>query len=131
MSPRHLFRASRLVTPVLFLALPAFGCGDGGVGKTHPVSGKVTVNGQPLVVKSAVVLFKPNAAKGNTSSFEPTGTVDSSGNYTLYTKTKRGAPPGWYKVLVTAVADPTPPTGKGALTKRPVPKSLVPAKYGQ
>src|SRR5262245_1420068 len=130
MSLRNLPRPSCLVATTLVLALLPSGCGDGGVGKTYRVSGTVTINGKPLVAKSAVVLFKPNAARSNTSSFEPTATVDSSGNYTLYTKTKRGAPPGWYKVTVTAVVDSTDPP-KGALTKRPLPRSLVPAKYGQ
>ena len=106
-------------------------CGDAGVGKTFPVSGRVTLNGQTFIAKSAVVQFIPNAAKGNNTRFEPTANVDSSGNYALFTKTKKGAPLGWYKVVVTAVeGDSSPASAKKPLTQRPLPKSLVPAKYG-
>src|SRR4051812_9573839 len=103
MSPRTVPRAAAVLPAlVLILALVAPGCGDEGVGKTYPVRGKVTLDGQPLVSKTAVVLFKPDAAKGNTTPFEPAASVDSAGGYTLHTKKQRGAPPGWYKVIVTA-----------------------------
>src|SRR5262245_1586382 len=125
-------RAARLMLAVaLLLGLLSAGCGDGEVGKTYPVRGKVTLNGQPLVAKSAVINFKPLAARGNTTPFEPSANVDSSGNFILYTRSQRGAPPGWYKILVTAVDANSPPTlPKGPLTHRPAPKSLVPARYG-
>ena len=133
MSLRNLSRAVRsLLAAALLLALAASGCGDAGVGKTYRVSGKVTLEGQPLVAKTATVVFKPNAAKGNTSPFEPAASVDSSGDYTLYTKTQRGAPPGWYKVIVTATGtESAPPASKKPLRERPLPQSLVPGKYGQ
>jgi hypothetical protein len=106
------------------------GCGDkSGVGLTYPVRGKVTLNGQPLSVESAIVLFKPDTSKGNTSPFEPTGVVDKDGNYAVKTQGKRGAPPGWYRVIVTAtdsIAEPAKDPKKG----HPHPRSLVPAKYG-
>src|SRR5262249_60393527 len=84
----------------LFLvAVLAFGCGDAtGVGKTVPVAGTVTLDGKPLTAASTVILFKPDAARRNTSPFEPVGTVDDQGNYTLVTQGKRGAPRGWCKV---------------------------------
>jgi hypothetical protein len=116
----------------LFLgALLASGCGDAsGVGRTLPVAGMVTLDGKPLTAGSTVILFKPDAGRGNTSPFEPVGTVDDQGNYTLATKGKRGAPPGWYKVVVTATelrAGGRDPHGH----IRPAPRSLVPARYGQ
>src|SRR5262249_31855050 len=117
-----------VLTALTFL-FSATGCGD-GVGKTHPVSGKVTIHGTRLKGKSATVMFVPDRAKGNDSTLEPGGTIDSSGNYVLYTKGQRGAPPGWYKIVVTAVAE-DPPTATGPLTKRPAPKSIVPSRYGQ
>ena len=40
---------------------------------------------EPLSADSAVVLFKPDASKGNTSPFEPVGNVDQKGNYALAT----------------------------------------------
>ena len=129
----NLPRAARfVVAPMLFVALMAVGCSDAGVGKTYPVSGKVSLNGQPLLAKSAIVAFKPNAAKGNTTPYEPAANVDASGNYTLSTKTQRGAPPGWYKVIVTAIEPDSPSaSSKKPLKQRPVPKSLVAGKYGQ
>jgi hypothetical protein len=64
----------------LLLAIPALGCGDAsGVGRTVPVSGKVILQDEPLTAKTTIVLFKPDASKGNTSPFEPTGTVDAEG----------------------------------------------------
>jgi hypothetical protein len=131
MIPRILSRVAPLLPAlVLPLALLASGCGDGGVGKTYRVNGKVTLNGELLVSKTAVVLFKPDTAKGNTTSFDPAGSLDSSGNYTLYTKTQRGAPPGWYKVIVTATESASPPVSKQPRRERPLPISLIPAKYG-
>jgi hypothetical protein len=120
-----------VVVPLLFVALSAAGCADAGVGKTYPVSGKVTLNGQPLIAKSAIVHFKPNADRGNTTPHEPAAMIDANGNYTLYTKDRRGAPPGWYKVSVTAIEEgPPAAASQKPLTDRPLPKSLVPARYG-
>jgi hypothetical protein len=106
------------------------GCGDdSGVGPTIPVVGKVTIQNVPLSAKQTVVLFKPDASRGNTSSFEPTGTVDADGNYSVKTKGKNGAPPGWYTVVVTA-RDEASPVHPQNPQHRPSAKSLVPAKYG-
>jgi hypothetical protein len=107
------------------------GCGDNsGVGKTYSVAGKVMLDNKPLAADSATVLFVPDAAKGNVSPFEPAGNVDEEGNYRLLTKGKEGAPPGWYKVIVTALAD-SPQHPKGPQRDHPVARSLVPASYGQ
>jgi hypothetical protein len=96
------------------------------------VSGKISFMNEPVVAKNTIILLKPDAARGNNSPFEPTGTVDETGTYTLRTDGKLGAPPGWYKVVVVArddaaVVHPT----KAKQNHRPVSKSLVPAKYGQ
>jgi hypothetical protein len=117
------------VLAALTFLISATGCAD-GVGKTYPVSGKVTINGVPLKGKSATVMFVPDRAKGNATQFEPGGTIDSSGHYTLYTKSQRGAPPGWYRVVVSGVSE-EPPEATVPLTKRPAPKSIVPPRYGQ
>ena len=117
---------------VLLAVIPLLGCGDSsGVGVTFPVSGKVTFNNEPLTAKTTMVLFKPDASKGNTSLFEPAGTVDAGGNYKLTTQGKNGAPPGWYQVVVTAREDAAPVHPKGPKQHRPVAKSLLPSKYGQ
>jgi hypothetical protein len=110
------------------LAFVGVGCGDSsGVGRTLPVRGTVTLDGQPLTAATTVVLFKPDAAKGNQSLFEPVGTVDGQGRYTLFTRGKRGAPPGWYKVIVTATDGRVSAATKD---RHPAPGSLLPALYG-
>jgi hypothetical protein len=115
---------------IFSLAFLAFGCTDGsGVGKTFPVSGKVMLNNEPLTAETTTILFVPDAARGNTSPFEAAGTVDEQGIYTLYTRDKKGALPGWYKVVVAASQSSTA-ASPGPLRHRPVPKSLVPSKYG-
>jgi hypothetical protein len=116
----------------LLLTLAASGCGDdGGVGPTFPVAGKVTLDDEPLTAKTTIVLFKPDATKGNTTPFEPAGSVDAEGNYTLKTKGKNGAPPGWYRAIVTAREEAAPEHPQNPKQHRPVSKSLLPAKYGQ
>jgi hypothetical protein len=107
------------------------GCGDAsGVGRILPVSGTITLNGQPLIAQTAMVLFKPDASRGNQSPLDPAGALDGQGHYTLVTAGKTGAPPGWYKVVVTATTtDVNLPPGKRR--DHPRPKSLVAAKYGQ
>jgi hypothetical protein len=116
--------------PALLVGCLATGCGDdSGVGKTYPVTGRITINKETLTAKSTVILFKPNAALGNTSPFEPVGTVDDDGNYALKTNGKKGAPGGWYTVVVTATEQP-PEHPNIPQQHRPVAKSLAPAKYG-
>ena len=120
-------RGSLLPAAVL-CALLASGCGDdSGVGTTYPVRGTILLNNEPFTASTTVIVFKPNAARGNKTAFEPAGKVDEDGNYTLLTKNRSGAPPGWYKVVVAATGEPR----KGATKHRPSPQSLLPAKYGQ
>jgi hypothetical protein len=112
-------------------ALLATGCGDApGVGPTYRVRGRITLNGEPLVAETAMILFRPDASRGNLSPFEPAGNPDAEGHYSVSTNGKPGAPPGRYKVIVTAT---TVEAGapKDQRRARPHPKSLVPAKYGQ
>ena len=111
------------------LVLLAAACDRSGVGRTYAVRGKITLDNQPLVAETTIVLFKPDASKGNASRFEPIGTVDEAGNYTLSTNGKNGAPPGWYRVTVAA-REGHPEHPKGPQRRRPVARSLLPAKYG-
>jgi hypothetical protein len=83
----------------LLLLLPA-GCGDNI--ERVPVSGRVLVDGQPLRGKAGSVLFKPDSSKGKPGSHEAAGNLDEEGNYVLFTAGKKGAAPGWYKVVVFA-----------------------------
>src|SRR5262245_7526088 len=80
--------------------LPMGGCG--GV-KRVPVTGAITLDGQPL--QGGVLLFHPDESRGNTARVSCTGPV-KGGRYTLVTSgvtrsdTGEGAPLGWYKVTL-------------------------------
>jgi hypothetical protein len=98
------------------------GCGKDGEGKLVPVQGKVMVGDKPLT--TGVVVFRPDAAKGNTSQHEPRGQIDAEGNYQLKTAQYGGAAPGWYKVgIITAL----PSTD--AKAPYTIPPSLMPTIY--
>jgi hypothetical protein len=82
------------------------GCGS----RFHPVpvSGTVTVDGEPLT--HFRVSFVPDADKGNTNPVSCTAPMDSQGHYDLrmaavkVSDDGRGAPVGWYKVvLITGI----------------------------
>ena len=100
------------------LLFAATGCRTAGGEKLAPVAGKVTLDGQPLQTGS--VTFKPDAARGNASQHQPTSAIDADGHYELSVPPERkGAPPGWYQVVVTAYDNPRP----GRL------KTLIDVKY--
>jgi hypothetical protein len=95
------------------------GCSSGGGETLIPVAGKVTVGGKPLTTGS--VSFRPDSALGNSSQHQPNGAIDAEGKFELYVPpSRKGAPPGWYRVVVTAYDDPQP--GK------PI-KSFIDRKY--
>jgi hypothetical protein len=71
-----------------------------------PVSGKVTLDGQ--TVTSGQVSFLTADAKATPGVGTSGGTIDSSGQYTIYTSGKAGAPLGTYKVTVSPSTVPTP-----------------------
>jgi hypothetical protein len=98
------------------------------VGKLYPVTGKITRNGEPLTVRTTMVLFKPDASRGNLGRFEPAGTVDEEGDYTVFTEGNEGAPLGWYKVIITATSTELQTPEK---RHHPRPRSLLHARYGQ
>jgi hypothetical protein len=102
------------------VCLGALGCG-GSQESFTPVTGKVAYKGKPLETGS--VVFSADTSRGNTTAHEPRGAIDSTGNYTLSTAGKPGAPPGWYRVGVIAT--------KAASGKNPyaVPTSLIPKQY--
>lgn len=124
-----IFWSRRLARATAALALLLIGCDNSGVGKTVPVVGKVTLNGEPLTIETAFVLFRPDKAKGNTSAFEPGGSVDEEGNYTLYTNGKEGAPPGWYLVEVFASLPATGVSPGKRTAAGATPTSLIDSKY--
>jgi hypothetical protein len=105
----------RFLAPVLIALTAAGGCSKGVSLKTAPVSGKVTLNGQPLA--GATVTFLPEMQAGAASAPNPsTGVTGADGSYKLSTMASGrevidGAPPGNYKVVITknlASAGPGP-----------------------
>lgn len=77
---------------------------DADVPDTVPVSGKVTVDGQP--VTGGNVSFLPFDKEQKTGAM-CAGQIDPTGAYVIYTGGKDGAPPGRYKVTVTPSMVPT------------------------
>src|SRR6516165_3331819 len=79
--------------------------GCGGV-KRLPVSGTVTLDGQP--VNGGILSFSPDTAKGNTAKISCTCPI-REGRYELETigitraDSGSGVPPGWYKVTYNRV----------------------------
>jgi hypothetical protein len=115
-----------LAFPTRWFAFAAVVVATGGCGGVRseqfvPVAGTVTIGGKPLTTGS--VTFHPDPAKGNTTPHVPVGTLDGQGGYKLTSATTAGAPPGWYKVTVTAQApiDPNNPYAP--------PKHLISPKY--
>ena len=93
------------------------GCSSKKLPPMAPVSGKVTVGGQPLTSGQVslvpdVGIPRPGKEKQNVT---PTvgvsaGQINSDGTYTIFTARKEGAPPGQYKFTVTPS---TMPVGDG------------------
>jgi len=100
----------------------AVGCGD-SAEKFYPVAGKVLLDGNPLTtVAQGSVSFHGDAAKGNSTMHQPIGTINAAGEYELVTVGRKGAPPGWYKVVVAAYANKIE---EGPVT----PRLLIAQKY--
>jgi hypothetical protein len=94
--------------PVLAASLFA-GCQGGE--KLIEVKGQVLVGAQPATKGMGYVTFHPDDKQGNKSLEEPVGAIGPDGTYTLKSREKMGAAPGWYKVGVSIaeVMDPKNP----------------------
>ena len=119
LSPRK--ARPRILTTLTLAAVLAAVAGCSG---PVPVKGHASVDSKPL--SSGSVRFIPDKDKGNTVTAEPLGYISEQGTYEMTTNGKPGAPPGWYKVVVTAVEpvdlnNPSPPPAK----------SLISVKYNQ
>lgn len=114
-----MFSVRCLVFGVCLLLFPT-GCGPAGP-VLHEVRGAVKYAGVPLT--TGVVSLRGD--KGNSTLHIPTGTIDGSGRYRVFTNGKPGAPPGWYRVVVFAT-EPTVDTGK---VSPGMPKSIIPIRY--
>ena len=86
---------------VVVLALACVGCGGGGSSDapdTVPVSGTITMDGEPLADARVVFAAANPADRLRTVS----GITDSSGEYELeFTSSQSGAQPGKYLVSVS------------------------------
>src|SRR5262245_52624927 len=120
-----MFRVTRRAALVVLLGLAA-GCGGGS--PFAPVSGRVTLKGQPLA--GARVAFQP----ADTGKLElapgSVGTTDEDGRYTLKvvsTAGRSGALVGRHHVVISKSNLPAGPSKEE--TSGPGAKELVPAKY--
>jgi hypothetical protein len=90
----------------------AAGCDSGPkLPSLVPVTGKVTIGGQPAT--GGQVTLSPVAKGVLPEGVMATGSIDATGNYKIATGGKDGAPVGQYKVLVS------PPMTPGAASKMP------------
>jgi len=82
--------------------------------KTYPVSGVVTLNGQP--VAGATVVFVPKASgRGENAPRAASGKTDEQGRYSLTTfGGNDGAVPGEYFVKVSKIVTPSAAQAAGA-----------------
>ena len=87
------------------VAIIGLGCSKKDeIPETVPVSGKVTVDGNPVAAGQVSYLaFDKEQVTGAMSA----GSIDPSGGYVIYTGGKTGVPPGRYKVTVTPSMVPT------------------------
>jgi hypothetical protein len=102
----------------------AMGCGG---KKFVPVSGKVTLNKQPLA--GATVTFQPIAEKGVEAGPAASGKTNDQGEYSLESITgDHGALPAKYNVTIQAL---DPKAGDGDTRRRggPTTPDKVPVKY--
>jgi hypothetical protein len=107
---------------MLVMAIVVMGCGKQEV-EFLPVAGNIVVQGKPLTgVPQGSVTFWPDASKGNATRHLPIGVIREDGSYELITIGQKGAPAGWYKVVVAAYANKPE---EGPVTPRP----LLRAKY--
>jgi hypothetical protein len=78
--------------------LLAAGCGQ-TPEKLFPVSGTVTVGGQPM--QAGTIQFEMVERGQSGKRYTSTGEIDEQGNYELTTFGRRGAPAGQHRVWVT------------------------------
>jgi hypothetical protein len=96
------------------------GCGN-SLPPLVPVSGKVTLEGKPFTEGSVTLIPEAN----NLGGLAIVGPIDSTGQYTVTTNGKEGAPEGKYKVIVVAPPKVDPKAKKGALPEPPINKKFA------
>jgi hypothetical protein len=99
------------------------GCPDpDAIGKTVPVTGKVTIDDRAL--EGGAVNYVPDEAKGNKGL--GASAMIKGGTYTLQTSSrtgnlKQGALPGWYKVTISTMSPMGMPADKPGEVKKDAP----------
>ncbi len=97
-----------------FTALMAGSAGCNGGAGGLPVTGEVTLDGQP--VEGAVVTFSPTDADG----VPATGTTDSTGRFNLSSAVGEGVAPGSYAVSIAKTAPQDLPAGPDPRERGPL-----------
>jgi hypothetical protein len=112
-----------IATAASALLLLTAGCGGSGDElPRQPVSGKVTLDGQPL--KAGMIQFEP--AAGDVATAGGAAVVDGSFSIAR----AEGLVPGKYKVRITSAGAATAlPPGAMPGDAPPPPKEKIPAKY--
>jgi hypothetical protein len=127
----HRKLVSALMLPQLALAtavLVAAGCGaSGGHGSRAPISGSVTVDGQPL--ERGYLVFEPKGGQATQS-----GGIISAGRFSV--PAEKGADPGAYSVAIfaeakrpTTTAEPGTPEYEQAIVADKGGQLVIPEKY--
>jgi hypothetical protein len=87
----------------VLLALIALTTGCSGGPQLVTVEGTVYLDGVPVQTGETVtgyVVFHADPARGNSNMEDVKGDIRPDGRYTIYTRDKKGASPGWYFVTV-------------------------------
>jgi hypothetical protein len=109
MTATNIFRRGWLSLAVLGAFALTLVAGCGGVRRI-PVSGTVTLDGQPM--NGGYLQFTPDTAKGNTHKISGISPI-KDGRYDMETRgitrseTGAGIPPGWYKVTFIILEEST------------------------
>jgi hypothetical protein len=105
-------------------ALAALSAGCSGGDTLVPVEGTVYLDGQPVAAGQNVVgyvVLHADPARGNKNLEDVKGDIGPDGKFTISTRDKAGAAPGWYFVTVElARTNPSNPYDY---------KALIPDKY--
>ncbi len=111
-----------LLLGFLVVSLPGLiGCGGGSDGRV-PVSGIVTLDGNPL--EGATVTYRPGPGTQGNGGF---GTTGPDGHFEITYQNARGLVPGTYRVTVTRM--PKGEAAKGLIDAPTRGAGGIPARY--